>query len=130
MPFSNQHTSKALNTSPLTKEAVDDSKEAAHGADHRGNNLISPLNLLVTPQAPLSQTQQLVGGSHGDRSGRWGGERGGGTGFGVAGDVKGGADQWVSPIETCLPANVGHRKKAVGERAGVGREKEMGGRDD
>lgn len=32
----------------LTKEAVDDPKEAAHGADHRGNDFISPLNLLVT----------------------------------------------------------------------------------
>lgn len=60
--------SKALTASSLTKEAVDDSKEAAHGADHRGHDLISPLNLLVTPQPHLSQTQQLAGGSHVDRS--------------------------------------------------------------
>lgn len=53
----------------LTKEAVDDSKEATHGADHGGHYLISPLDLLVTLQPHLSQTQQLAGGGHGDRSG-------------------------------------------------------------
>ena len=50
--------------SPLTKEAVDDSKEAAHGADHRGHDLVPPLNLLVALQPHLHQTQQLAGRSH------------------------------------------------------------------
>lgn len=53
-----------MTTSSLTKEAVDDSKEAAHGADHRGHDLVSPLDLLVTLQAHLSQSQKLAGGSH------------------------------------------------------------------
>lgn len=50
----------------LTKKAVDDPKEAAHGTDHRGNNFISPLDFLVALQPHLSQTQQLAGGSHDD----------------------------------------------------------------
>lgn len=48
----------------LTEEAVDDSKEAAHGADHRRHYLIFPLNLLVTLQSQLGQTKQLAGGRH------------------------------------------------------------------
>lgn len=55
---------RAVTTSALTKEAVDDSKEATHGADHRGHDLVSPLDLLVTLQAHLSQPQKLAGGSH------------------------------------------------------------------
>lgn len=50
----------------LTKEAVDDPEEAAHGANDRGHDLVSPLDLLVAPQHLLAQAQQLAGGRHGD----------------------------------------------------------------
>lgn len=49
----------------LTKEAVDDPEEAAHGANDRGHDLVSPLDLLVAPQHLLAQAQQLAGGRHG-----------------------------------------------------------------
>lgn len=54
-------------TTSLTEEAVDDSKEAAHGADHRGHDLVSPLDLLVTFQPQLGPIQQRAGRSHGGR---------------------------------------------------------------
>lgn len=114
-------TRKASTTPSLTKEAVDDSKEAAHGADHRGNDLISPLNLLVTPQPHLSQTQQLAGGSHGDCSEgeRWRLGEPSRAGLRGGGDVQG--MDWISgPQPLCLPANRKHRGKVMErERAGV-----------
>lgn len=48
----------------LTKEAVNDPEKAAHGADHRGHDLVSPLDLLITLQAHLSQAQQFTGVRH------------------------------------------------------------------
>lgn len=64
---------------PLTKEAIDDAEEAAHGADHRRDNFIAPLNLLVTIKetvsAPTSRRwsklkgQQVGRGGHDDHVG-------------------------------------------------------------
>lgn len=84
----------------LTKEAVDDPEEAAHGANDRGHDLVSPLDLLVAPQHLLAQAQQLAGGRHGDpRFGRGGqsGGRKGGSDF-----ANGGLDQRLSAIQMGL----------------------------
>lgn len=67
-------------SSPLTKEAIDDSEEAAHGAYNRRNNFIVPLNLLITARVTVSfltltwwgelQGQQLSRGGHDGRDER------------------------------------------------------------
>lgn len=56
-----------------TKEAVDDAKEAAHGADDGGNHLVAPLDVFTVIQSPRAQLlvgldqQCLQGGRHGEQ---------------------------------------------------------------
>lgn len=55
----------------LTKEAVNDAKEAAHGADDGGNHLVAAAGLLAAIQSLGAQLlvglgqQRLQGGRHG-----------------------------------------------------------------
>ena len=60
----------------LTKEAVDDAEEAAHGADHGGHDLVAPASILTAVQSlgahvlggrgQLRGQQRLQSRRHGD----------------------------------------------------------------
>lgn len=57
----------------LTEEAVNDAKEAAHGADHRGHHLVTPPVVIAAVRPPRAhplvglQQQRLQGGCHGEQ---------------------------------------------------------------
>lgn len=62
--------------SRLTKEAVNDAEETAHGADDGGDNLVAVADLLAAIQSLRAQLlvglgqQRLQGGGHGEREDR------------------------------------------------------------
>lgn len=85
---------RTQHVTPPTKEAIDDAEEAAHGAHHRRNNFIVPLNLLITARVTVSSlTLTRWGELKGQQLGRGGHD--GHVGDLIVGTVVDGRVRWI-----------------------------------